>query len=615
MSGVSGSIDPSEWFGRLQRSYLAAAEESILDELTDIGRLLAVTGIPVESVLETHADVLSEALANPASRRSADLIQAATICLSEVLVAWRIAAEGLGDQTEEFAGGVASPSPFFLRFDRDGQFTDGVPRDGFDLGGLSDDWTANTLDQALYAWGVGSRRADVHDAIGQRRLMTFDVYPSGAADRVVRAVICPFRDGSGIIGIHDVSARRAVAEAVFQRRKLESLGQLAGGIAHEINNLLQPVLTAAQFICEDHAGDAELMADARVILDSARAAADVVKDVLAFARRGAARLEPMRLADAIRQELALIRQTLPYSVALREEYEDAAATIAGNSGELGQILRNLIGNATDAMNGAGTVTVSISRIELGETQAIGMLMPAGRYVRLSVADTGGGIDPVSAQRIFEPFFTTKAIGKGTGLGLAIVRGIVQSWGAAIALRGGGQCGTVFDILLPALADACPPEAETARMPAFGDGAMVVVVDDDTRVGAAIARRLQRAGFRTQTFSSPLDALDCFGGGGVQLVVTDLVMPAMDGFAFIKEIHRRHGFIPVLLLTGGGEGGLAGDDLRVKAESVGAGDVLFKPVSGEHLLAAVRRCLGLPVADRPVLRNEDGSVVRPAEKMT
>lgn len=609
MSENSGAIDPSEWYGRLQRAYLASAEEWVLDELTDIGRLLAVTGIAVESVLETHGVILAQTLAAAPLSDHGDLIQAATICLSEVLVAWRMASEGLGES--DAAPGLSDPAPpYFLRFTPDG----GVVHSQQGEEGMPDVWmTAETLDQMLAMLGVRSRQDDVTQAIRQRRLMTFDVHPAELGERVLRAVICPFRDGGGILGIHDVSARRVASESMFQRRKLESLGQLAGGIAHEINNLLQPILTTAQFMAEDHPDDAALMEDVGIVLDSARAAANVVRDVLAFARRGVSQLAPLALAEAVEQEMAVIARSLPPGIALAVEAQGEAA-IQGNRSELGQVLRNLVGNAVDAMDGHGSLTVSVAPVILTAAEAVRHAMPAGHYARLSVTDDGCGVDAATARRIFDPFFTTKEVGKGTGLGLPIVRGIVQSWGGAIAVRAGLARGAVFDILWPATQGAAPAAAPVPAA-AFSGGAHIVVVEDDPRVGAAILRTLERAGYRVRLFHAPEDALRRFGKAPVHLLISDWVMPGMDGFAFIKEIRRAQGMLPTLVVSGGG---LAEDDVRDKATRLGVREVLIKPVSGPRLLAAVGRCL--TAAPERIKgghdneNNENVSVERQAEKV-
>ncbi|MGE5476807.1 MAG: response regulator [Bacteroidales bacterium] len=577
MSEFASAIDPSEWYARLQRAYLATTDEAVLDQLTDIGRLLAVTGVPLESVLEAHGAVLAKALRHADPQRHDDVVQASSICLSQVMVAWRIAAEGLADSGDVALPQAAVP-PVFLTFDRDG--------------GLAGDPSATTLHGKLASLGVACRAAEVGEAVRQRRLMTFDVHPADTSDQVLHAVLCPFHDGSGLLCIHDVSARRAAAEAQFQRRKLASLGQLAGGIAHEINNLLQPILSAAQFIGEDHAGDAELMGDVQIIIDSARSAANVVRDVLAFARRTASDLTPMNLAHAVEREMETILRAAPLRAEVKIQAL-AAPVIRANAGELAQVLRNLVGNAAEAA--LGRVVVSVAAMEIDQALAVQLSLPAGPYARLSVADDGPGISAETARHIFEPFFTTKEVGKGTGLGLAIVRGIVHGWGGAIALRQDAPAGAVFDVFVP-VSDMVVAEREPIAGPmaqGVSQGTRVVVVDDDDIVREMIARILERDGHVVRSFSSAKEALGHFEtGDDIGLLLSDWMMPGMDGFAFVKEIRRRRAHLPVLMLTGGGDGSRVAELQRSAAE-LGIGEVLFKPVAGPQLLMAVRRCLEHP----------------------
>lgn len=571
MSEFASPLDPGEWYGRLQRSYMDTASESVLDELTDVGRLLAVTGIPVESVLEVHGVALAEVLAHADGRLRDGLVQMATTCLFQVMVAWRMAAEGLADDPDGAVAGLVTP-PVFLPFGADGA--------------LSGDPGVHTLDEKLTALGVAARRDEVAEAVRGRRLMAFDVHPVGVAGQVLRAVLCPFHDGSGVLCIHDVSARRAAA-ALFQRHKLASLGQLAGGIAHEINNLLQPILSAAQFMAEDHADDPALMENVSIVLDSVRLAASVVRDVLAFARRGASDLVPMDLAEAVEREMGVLRRTLPAAARVTVDLQ-AAPVVRGNGGELAQVLRNLVGNAVEATQGRGRVALSVASVVVDAAQSARLLLPVGPYARLSVADDGPGIAPDAARRVFEPFFTTKEVGKGTGLGLAIVHGIVRGWGGTIVLRDHAEAGAVFDVYLPLSELAVRQAAAAAKAGDDGRGFSVAVVDDDAPVRQVIVRMLERAGYGVRDFASAEEAL-AEGAADADLVLTDWMMPGLDGFAFVKEMRRRRPHLPLVMVTGGGDAELE-DELRQRARQTGIADVLFKPVSSQQLLNAARRCL-------------------------
>jgi len=442
---------PLDWFGALQRAYMRSADESVLEEAGDVGRLIALTGLPVESVLDLHSRILCEEIAQTPSVSHDSQIVGAVTCLAAVLVAWRVAAEGIGESGESpLVSSRDGVPPVFLRFAIDGRLSR-ITLDGEsdeEAGALPAWADLPSLSALAEALSGASRLAEIRAAIKQCRLASFEMPASIPGQNTLRAVICPFRDGTGLVAIHDVTALLAARTAEVQRRKLESLGQFAGGVAHEINNLLQPIMTIAQLSIEDHAANEDLCHDLGLVLDSARKAADILRDVLIFARQAPPTLQPLPLAAAVHKALAPLRGWLPSGLRLVEDLEACGdETVLGNATELTQVVGNLVHNAIDAMERlGGTVTVSAVPYDVSGVEAARLGLAAGRYLRLSVADQGAGVDPRIVHRIFDPFFTTKDVGKGTGLGLSIVNAILKSWGGSIALRpGGGR--TVFDVFL------------------------------------------------------------------------------------------------------------------------------------------------------------------------
>jgi len=576
-------IDPIDCFARLQAQFLDTPDEGILESIGDLGRLIAVAGLPVDGVLDVHCAALTGAVARGPGRAEA-AIRDAVACLSELMIAWRVAHDGISVPP---AGDAAHQPPLFLRVFADGRIA-------------REDWNAAppdpavaaappTLDDLVSSLAPPEACRTVAQAWRERRIVVIECQPSAAGLRY-KLVVCPFLSGDGIVALHDVTARLAHAEAMQQRQKLESLGQLAGGIAHELNNLLQPILCSARFILEDHPDDSELAGNARTIIDSAATAAEVVRGVLAFSRRGSARRAPLRLAGAVADDLARLRGVVPERIALVADLDRAPAAAAlVNQGEFGQILRNLVVNAADAIAGPGTVTVSLDPVEMGHAQALRLLLPEGRYLRLSVADDGPGIDPALAARIFDPFFTTKEIGKGTGLGLSIVRGIVESWKGAIWLRQAGGPGTIFDLYLPVCEVPDDPAVGEPPPPA-GGGREVLVVDDDPRVRAGLVRMLDRGGYRTREAGGAAEAMDLLSQAPADLVLADLMMPDIDGLALIEMVRQRHPGLPVVVVSGAGD-----PELRRRATAAGALAFLSKPVCAERLLSVV----GTGPADPPV----------------
>ncbi|MDR3514198.1 MAG: ATP-binding protein [Azospirillaceae bacterium] len=444
------AVTTSEIYGELQRIYMTAEAESTLEDVAVLGRLMAVIGVPIDSIVEIHGNIVAEFLG---TRRSAALVRqigAASTCLTELMVSWQIASENLtGPETSDmsFDGGIGR-RPSFAQF-----LAGGVLKADTDeaallraLGGGRDNLT-------LYRWiddVMGHDRAEeVRQAVEQRRLIAIEfVVPETNAH--YRIVVCTFREGRGIVGVRDVTTRFLAREAEFQHRKLESLGQLAGSMAHEFNNLLQPIVTLAQLTIEDHAGDPDLSADLKVILDCALRAAEIVRGAMLFVRGGGKpNLSRFSLYEAVVGELAGVRKTLPPGLTLVLQPDTGADDqVIGNRSELGEILRNLIGNAGDAVSGQGIITINLGECTLTGGEATRFQLPIGHYRRLAIIDQGVGIGKSQLDRIFEPFFTTKGIGRGTGLGLPIVRGIVRSWGGGIAVRSVSRLGSTFEIVLP-----------------------------------------------------------------------------------------------------------------------------------------------------------------------
>jgi light-regulated signal transduction histidine kinase (bacteriophytochrome) len=231
----------------------------------------------------------------------------------------------------------------------------------------------------------------------------------------------------------------------FQRRKFE----MAGRLAHELNSLLQPIVSMAQMALEDHRADAELTEEMTVILDSANRAAEIVRGTLLYVRPPRKERRHVSLADVVAGELDLLRRTLPPGIRLHLHTDPSNGKCRIPPVELGQIVRNLVANAVHALGGDGEVTVNVDEVHVTDAQAVLMQIPPVRYGRILVSDNGPGIAPALLDQIFEPFFTTKGIGQGTGLGLSIVQGLVRSRAGTINVRNRPEGGAVFEIMLPA----------------------------------------------------------------------------------------------------------------------------------------------------------------------
>jgi signal transduction histidine kinase/heme oxygenase len=424
---------------------MATGDEAVLEEAADLGRLMAVTDVAVESVIEVHGEVLAAALTAAPHAGSARLVAAAGTVLSEMMVAHRLASQRVTlDDEPAKDGGSSYPD-------------DGAPPEfvRFSPGGVMDDAPHGDL----YRWlsdrvGIGTSLA-ARSAVEQSRIAMFEI-TAPADGNPIHLIVCPFHNGGGVIAIRNVRHLVDARERAFQRRKLESIGQVASGLAHELSNLLQPILGMAQMAQEDHSDDADLAEAMAVILDSTRRAAVIVQGLLLYVRRSPRGLQKLWLAGAATRSVAAERRDLPAGIQLELLTAGADAWVAAQPDELCQIVKNLLDNAGHALGGNGVVTVAVEDVRVTDAQAVRMRIAAGSYARLAVSDTGPGIPPALLDRVFEPFFTTKGIGKGTGLGLSIVQGIVRSWGGTITARNLPEHGATFEIMLPSIDHARSP---------------------------------------------------------------------------------------------------------------------------------------------------------------
>ncbi|MGE4062750.1 MAG: PAS domain S-box protein [Rhodospirillaceae bacterium] len=321
--------------------------------------------------------------------------------------------------------------------------------------------TSSLSDGGLETLRAASETGDSWDAV----LRTFAASASGAFELtcakrgggtfLAHAQIAPVRDYPGreatvfVLNLRDITLDREKAGQILQSQKMEALGQLSGGVAHEINNLLQPILALAD-LGQDFADKepAKVRKYFEVIASSARKARDVVRQVLTFARRDAPQLASHRISGLVSDALNLLQSGLPPGIVLDQHLRAGDAIVVVNPTQVSQVVLNLVANAADAMDGHGTVSVSLQAVELDAARASALTVAPGRWVELAVADHGCGMDSYTLSRIFEPFYTTKVAGKGTGLGLSVVYSIVTGWGGALKVDSEVDRGTKAMIYIP-----------------------------------------------------------------------------------------------------------------------------------------------------------------------
>jgi PAS domain S-box-containing protein len=370
--------------------------------------------------------------------------------------------------------------------------------------------------------------------------------------------ITPVRDEDGRIAHfiaikQNIAERRRLQEQALRSQRLDSIGRLAGGIAHDLNNILAPVLMAPSVLRETVTDP-----EAREVLDaveiSANRGAAIIRQLLTFSRGGSgAEHRPVQLLHVVRDMVAIIRETFPKNLVTRTDLHSEPWLVAADATQLHQVLMNLCVNSRDAMPTGGTLTIALENVELDEAAVAGHPGAApGPYVLLGVFDTGQGIAPEHLDKVFDPFFTTKEVGKGTGLGLATTLGIVLAHHGFVDVRSQPGVGTQVRVYLPASPAAVSPATTPEEpLPPRGTGQLVLVVDDEENVRRITSRILEHHGYRVVAASDGAEALARFQQhrASIQLVLTDLLMPFMDGATLIHAIHRLDPAVRIVAVSG------------------------------------------------------------------
>jgi CheY-like chemotaxis protein/two-component sensor histidine kinase len=378
---------------------------------------------------------------------------------------------------------------------------------------------------------------------------------------------------------------------------MEAIGTLAGGIAHDINNILGIILGHAELSLDEPFLPGPVRRNLGVIAKACLRAKDVVKQLLRFNRGMEGELKPVRLASVVEDFTGFIRATIPNSIDIRLEIDDRQTAVRADSTQIQQVLLNLCTNAAQAIpEKSGVLIVEMKSVML-ENEEIGEL-PAGRYIRLSVQDDGCGIPTPAIDRVFDPYFTTKDLGKHSGMGLSVVHGVVKNHGGQVTVESAEGRGTRVSVYLPVTNEAVaeiPKNQKPQTTPPGGDET-ILVVDDEKPLTSLARQILERLGYRVETLNDPRAAFELLqkNPDRFDLVITDMAMPHMTGDRLAAEIRSIRPEMPIILCTGYSE--------RMNKNNTqpgGIGGYLEKPLDRVQLAETIRSVLdGRPPASPP-----------------
>ncbi|MBI2189553.1 MAG: response regulator [Acidobacteria bacterium] len=379
--------------------------------------------------------------------------------------------------------------------------------------------------------------------------------------------------------VRDIGEQKQLEEQLRQAHKMQAIGQLAGGVAHDFNNLLTAILGYAQLLEEECAGIPDAERDVAEVLKAATSASALTAQLLAFSRKQLLKPEVLSVNTVIEGMTNLLSRVVGEDITIVTRLGEAVPLVEADLVQLQQMLINLASNARDAMPRGGRLVVETSTRVMADA---GGPLPPGTYASIVVSDTGCGMDRATLARIFEPFFTTKEHGKGTGLGLSTVYGIVKQSGGDIACESAPGAGATFSILLPASEKASPVPSIRGTMPCACPGT-ILLVEDRTDVRLLARRILVRCGYTVLDTDDPDIALRTADETSVDLLLTDVVMPGMNGPELARRLRARHPDVRVMFMSGFAE--------HSAIAETGGAPFLSKPFTPEVLLQKVHDALG------------------------
>ena len=402
-----------------------------------------------------------------------------------------------------------------------------------------------------------------------------------------------YNEKNKIIGLtvfaQDITERKQSEDELRQAHKMESIGTLTGGVAHDFNNLLYMIVGNTELALEDIPESNPSHSNLEEIKSASLRAAGIVKQLLHFSRKTDQKLKPIGAVTVIKENLKLLRSTIPSTIEIKTQLPDTEIPILADSIQIGQIMMNLCINASHAMEEAGgilEINMETASLDKKTVNSYPDLATADNYLKIILSDTGPGIPPEIINRIFDPYFTTKDFGKGSGMGLTVVQGIVKNHDGTITVSSEVGEGTTFTILFPVIDEA--PEITTKKTVTISHGTETILfVDDEKAITKMMQQMLKKLGYHVETSLNPEEALDLFQSkpDSFDIVITDMTMPQMTGAKFAEKLKEIRSDIPIILCTG--HSTLVDED---KVNHLEISGYVMKPVSMSKITKAIREVL-------------------------